>query len=138
MDPTPVKVHRPPVFIAPRPKAIAESTHCVPMATANKSIRQIVRVASTRIVFFLLATCFVTNHWVNANQTITVSPMAIQSLDLSATTPMDRCHTLQRLPASVVKTTGAPTVHSQGCIATHQNPNVKQYPTRRGFRRAIR
>ena len=134
----PTLVIRPLVFIAPRPKAIAESTHCVPMATANKSIRQIVRVASTKIVF--LATCFVTNHWVNANQTITVSSLALrqQSLDLSATTPMDRCHTLQRLPASAVKTTGAPTVHSQGCIATHQNPNVKQYPTRLGFRPAIR
>ena len=99
----PTPVIRPPVFIAPRPKAIAESIHCVPMAKANKSIRQIVRVASTKIVF--LATCFVTNHWVNANQTITVSSLAIilQQLDLSATTPMEKIHTLQRPHVSVVK-----------------------------------
>jgi len=55
-------VIRPPVFIAPRPKAIAESIHCVPMAKANKSIRQIVRVALMKIVFCPLATCFVTNQ----------------------------------------------------------------------------
>ena len=60
VDPTPV-IH-PPVFIAPRPKAIAESIHCVPMAKANKSIRQIVRVALMKIVFCPLATCFVTNQ----------------------------------------------------------------------------
>ena len=103
----PTPVIRPPVFIAPRPKAIAESIHCVPMAKANKSIRQIVRVASTKIVFFLLEKCFVTNHWVNANQTKLVSSLAVlhqQSLDQSATLPMDHCHTIQHLRVSVVKT----------------------------------
>ena len=65
VDPTPVI--RPLVFIAPRPKAIAESIHCVPMAKANKSIRQIVRVALMTIVFCPLATCFVTNLRVNAD-----------------------------------------------------------------------
>ena len=56
VDPTPVI--RPPVFIAPRPRAIAERIRCAPMAMANKSIRQTARVASMIIV----ATCFVTNH----------------------------------------------------------------------------
>jgi hypothetical protein len=57
-------------------------------------------------------------------------------LHLSATTPMELCHTLQRLHVSVAKTMGAPV--QTGCIATHQNPNAKQYPIRFGFRPAIR
>ena len=57
VDPTPVI--RPPVFIAPRPKAIAESTHCVPMAKANRSIRQIVRVVQA---IALAVICIATNH----------------------------------------------------------------------------
>ena len=49
---------------------------------------------------------------------------------------MELCHTIQRHRVSVVKTTGAPV--QTGCIATHRNPNAKQYPTRLGFRPAIR
>ena len=55
-------VIRPPVFFAPRPKVIAESIHCVPMAKANKKTRQTVRVVLMKIVLCPLATCFVTNH----------------------------------------------------------------------------
>ena len=65
----PTPAIQPPVFIAPRLKAIAESIHRVPMAKANKLIRQIVRVALMKIVFCPLATCFVTNHRVNADPT---------------------------------------------------------------------
>ena len=95
--------------------------------------------ASTKIVLCPRATCFVTNHWVNANQTKTILSLVIilqQSLDQSATTPMDHCHTLQHLHVFVVKKMGAPV--QTGCIATHQIPNVKQYPIRLGFRPAIR
>ena len=49
---------------------------------------------------------------------------------------MDHCHTIQHLHVSVVKTTPAPV--QTGCIATHQNPNAKQYQMRLGFRPAIR
>jgi len=135
----PTPAIQPPVFIAPRLKAIAESIHRVPMAKANKLIRQIVRVALMKIVFCPLATCFVTNHWVNVNQPKTISSLVIilqQSLDLSATTPTDHCHTLQHLHVFVVKKMGAPV--QTGCIATHQIPNVKQYPIQVGFRPAIR
>ena len=59
----PTPVIRPPVFIAPRPKAIAESIHCVPMAKANKSIRQIVRVVLlVPQTCVLLPTCIATQH----------------------------------------------------------------------------
>ena len=57
-------------------------------------------------------------------------------LHLSATTPMDHCHTLQRRHVSVAKTMGAPV--QTGCIATHQNPNAKKYQMRLGSRPAIR
>ena len=49
---------------------------------------------------------------------------------------MDLCHTLQHRRVYVVKTTRAPV--QTVCIATHQNPNAKRYPTRLGFRPAIR
>ena len=49
---------------------------------------------------------------------------------------MELCHTIQHLHVSVVKTTDAPV--QTGCIATHQNPNAKQYPMRLGSRPAIR
>ena len=49
---------------------------------------------------------------------------------------MEHCHTLHLLHVSVAETTAAPV--QMGCIATHQNPNAKQYPTRLGFRPAIR
>ena len=65
-----------------------------------------------------------------------VSCSTAKSLLLSATTPMDHCHTIQHLHVSVAKTMGAPV--QTGCIATHQNPNAKQCPMRLGFRPAIR
>jgi hypothetical protein len=49
---------------------------------------------------------------------------------------MDQNHTLHLLRVSVVKAMGAPV--QMGCIATHQNPNAKQHPTRLGSRPAIR
>ena len=48
---------------------------------------------------------------------------------------MELCHTIQRHRVFVVTKTHAPV--QTGCIAMHQNPNAKQYPTRLGFRRAI-
>ena len=68
--------------------------------------------------------------------TIQVCCSQMMSLDLSATTTMDHCHTLHHLRVSVVKTMDAPV--QAGCFAMHQSPNAKHCPTRLGFQLAVR